>query len=225
MVKLTDNAIDLLKQRYFQEGETTWEDLCKRVSHNIASAEVTKELQEKYEKLFYDVMVNMDFIPSTPTLLNAGTKTQQLSSCFIIEIEDSIESIMNTLSECAKIFQKSGGAGFNISALRPTGSPLSCSGGYASGCISFMRLFNQLVEEVKHGNSRKGAIKIDLDVSHPDIFEFIHCKNDIAQLQNMNISVSITDDFMNAVLKDKKWDLKFGRKIYKTVKLKIYGMK
>jgi ribonucleoside-diphosphate reductase alpha chain len=220
MAKITDNALDLLRQRYFQEGENSWEDLCKRVSHNIASAEETKELQEKYQKEFYDAMVNMDFIPSTPTLLNAGTKTQQLSSCFILDIEDSIEGIMNTLSECAKIFQKSGGCGFNISPLRPAGSLLSNSGGFASGCVSFMRLFNQLVEEVKHGNSRKGAIKIDLDVSHPDIYDFIHCKDDLSQLQNMNISVSITDDFINAVLNDKKWDLKFNNKVYKTVKAK-----
>lgn len=109
MAKITDNALDLLKQRYFQKRETSWEDLCKRVSHNIASAEITEELQKKYEEEYHDAMVNMEFIPSTPCLLNSGTKTQQLSSCFILDIEDSIEGIMKTLSECAKVFQKSGG--------------------------------------------------------------------------------------------------------------------
>ncbi|MFA5559304.1 MAG: LAGLIDADG family homing endonuclease [Methanofastidiosum sp.] len=153
-------------------------------------------------------------------LLNAGTNVQQLSSCFIIDIDDSIESIMNTAAECAKIFQKSGGAGFNISNLRPKGSPLKNSGGQASGPVSFMKIFDAIVEEVKHGNSRKGALKIDLDCNHPDIFEFIHCKDDIDNLKNMNISVSITDEFINAVKNNEDWELKFEDKTFKKIKAK-----
>lgn len=220
MSKISENALDLLKKRYFLEGESTWEDLCKRVAKNIASAEQSDKSRSNFEWLYFSIMSDLDFIPSTPCLLNAGTPTQQLSSCFILDIEDSIEGIMSTLAECAKIFQKSGGCGFNISALRPKGSPLNSSGGQASGPVSFMRLFNQLVEEVKHGNARKGAIKIDLDVSHPDIFEFIHSKDDTTQLQNMNISVSITDAFMNAVKDDKTWELHHNGKRHKVVRAK-----
>lgn len=215
---ISKNAIKLLKEKnYFQKNETSWEDICKRVSKNIASAEESDEKAGFYEKLFFNMMKDMYFIPSTPCLLNAGTKVQQLSSCFILDIDDNIESIMQTLTECAKIFQKSGGAGFNISKLRPSGSPLSNSGGYASGPVSFMKLFNQLVEEVKHGNSRKGALKIDLDASHPDIFDFIHCKNSNSQLENMNISVSILDQFMHMVKNNGNWDLTFNNKLYDSV--------
>lgn len=219
MTKINDNALDLLKKRYFLTGESSWEQLCRRVAKNIASAE-REVYRMQTEEQYYNMMVNLDFLPSTPCLLNAGTNTQQLSSCFILDIEDSIEGIMSTLTECAKIFQLSGGCGFNISALRPKGAPLNSSGGQASGPVSFMRLFNQLVEEVKHGNARKGAIKIDLDVSHPDIFEFIHSKDDTTQLQNMNISVSITDDFMNAVKDDKTWELHHNGKRHKVVRAK-----
>lgn len=219
-MKISENALDLLQKRYFLPGEKTWEDLCRRVAANIASAEPQTYLQHEAEQNYFRIMYNLDFLPSTPCLLNAGTPTQQLSSCFILDIEDSIESIMTTLAECAKIFQKSGGCGFNISALRPKGSILNNSGGQASGPVSFMRLFNQLVEEVKHGNARKGAIKIDLDVSHPDIYEFIHCKDDTTQLQNMNISVSITDEFMNAVKQDANWSLHYGGKVHQVVKAK-----
>lgn len=220
MNKINDNALDLLKKRYFLKDENSWADLCRRVAKNIASGEEKDYIRKDAEQDYFTAMSNLDFLPSTPCLLNAGTPTQQLSSCFILDIEDSIEGIMSTLAECAKIFQKSGGCGFNISALRPKGSVLNNSGGQASGPISFMRLFNQLVEEVKHGNARKGAIKIDLDVSHPDIHEFIHCKDDTAQLQNMNISVSITDEFMNAVRHNDEWALHYNGKTHKVVKAK-----
>ncbi len=217
MTEVSDNVKDLLKRkRYYKKGESSWEDICKRVSKNIASIEE----DPKYEKIFFDMMANMIFVPSTPALLNAGTNVQQLSSCFILDIDDNIESIMGTLGECAKVFQKSGGAGFNISKLRPKGSPLKNSGGQASGPVSFMKIFDAVVEEVKHGNSRKGALKIDLDVSHPDIFDFIHCKDDVGQLKNMNISVSISNDFMKAVENNESWELSFGGKTHKKIEAK-----
>lgn len=216
MTEISDNVKDLLeRKRYYKKGESSWEDICKRVSKNIASID-----EPKYEEIFFHMMANMIFLPSTPCLLNAGTNVQQLSSCFILDIDDNIESIMETLGECAKVFQKSGGAGFNISKLRPKGSPLKNSGGQASGPVSFMKIFNAVVEEVKHGNSRKGALKIDLDVSHPDIFDFIHCKDDVEQLKNMNISVSIPNAFMKAVEENKDWELNYGDKVYKKVKAK-----
>ncbi len=217
-MQISDNVYRMLREKnYFYENEKTWEDICFRVSENIASIE---DDNEKYADIFFNMMSERAFIPSTPCLLNAGTNVQQLSSCFIIDIDDTIESIMETAGECAKIFQKSGGAGFNISKLRPRGSELKNSGGKASGPVSFMKIFDSVVEEVKHGNSRKGALKVDLNCDHPDIFEFIHCKDNIDQLTNMNISVSVTDEFMDAVVGNKKWDLVFNDKVHKTVKAK-----
>ena len=219
MTNISKDAQNLLQQkRYFQDNEKTWDNICLRVSKNIASAEKDIALQQKYQKIFYNMMSNMIFIPSTPTLLNAGTKVQQLSSCFIVSIDDNIESIMNTVAECSKIFQKSGGAGFNISKLRPKGSPLKNSGGQAGGVVSFMRIFDRVVEEIKHGNSRKGALKIDLDDNHPDIFEFIQSKDNTNELNNMNISVSISDKFMESVINDSDWELVFEGKVYKKIK-------
>lgn len=217
-MQISDNVRRMLKEKnYFQGNEKTWDDICSRVSENMSSIEDDKE---RYADIFFNMMSKRIFIPSTPCLLNAGTDVQQLSSCFIVDIDDTIESIMGTAGECAKIFQKSGGAGFNISKLRPRGSTLKSSGGKASGPVSFMKIFDAVVEEVKHGNSRKGALKIDLDCDHPDIFEFIHCKDSTDQLTNMNISVSVTDEFMDAVINNKKWELVFDNKVHKSVNAK-----
>lgn len=202
--------MDLLRKRYFHENESTWEDLCLRVSTAIADAEETEELKQKWQKIFYDMMVDMEFIPSSPCLLNAEVNNPgQLSSCFIIKISDSIESIYQVKAQMAKIYQKNGGVGFNISSLRPKNSVVETSKGYSCGPVGFMEEFNLTTDIVTRNNNRRGALKIDLAVWHPDIYEFIHAKDDTSKLQYMNISVSITDKFMNAVLNDEKWDLKF----------------
>jgi len=218
MREISDNAQKLLKKRYFLENENSWSDLCKRVSKNLASAETTDEDKEKWENIFYEKMMDLEIISSSPTLFNAGTISQQLSSCFIVSIEDNIESIFNTVAECAKIFQRCGGAGFNISKLRPKGFECKSSGSTASGVVSFMYIFNEVVNRIKQGNKRNGALKIDLDVDHPEIFDFIHCKDDITQLENMNISVNISNDFIKAVEENSNWDLKFNGVIKKTIK-------
>lgn len=204
---ITENALDLLQKRYFKENEYTWEDLCRRVSSSVANAEANKD---KWHKIFYNMMINLEFIPSTPCLINANEdNTGQLSSCFIIELRDSIESIYQAKGECAKIFQKNGGVGFNISVLRPEGTEVETSKGYSCGTIGFMEEFNLTADVVTRNNIRKGAIKIDLNDWHPDILKFIHCKNDTSLLTHMNISVSLSDKFMSAVKNDKEWNLVF----------------
>jgi len=204
---ITENALDLLQKRYFKKDEYTWEDLSKRVSSSIANAEKEKD---KWQKIFYDMMINLEFIPSTPCLINANEEnTGQLSSCFIINLRDNIESIYQAKGECAKIFQKNGGVGFNISVLRPKGTEVETSKGYSCGTVGFMEEFNLTADVVTRNNIRKGAIKIDLNDWHPDILEFIQCKNDTSKFNCMNISVSLSDRFMNAVKNNKNWDLVF----------------
>jgi ribonucleoside-diphosphate reductase alpha chain len=212
MATITENALDLLRKRYFnkQYGEKSWVDLCERVSRAIADAEETDELKQKYKGVFFDIMMDLLFLPSTPALINADVKNPgQLSSCFIIEVKDNIESIYQAKAECAKIFQKNGGVGFNISALRPAKADVETSKGYAGGPCDFMEEFDLTADIVTRNNIRKGAIKIDLACWHPSIQQFIHIKDDTSKLQHMNISVSITDDFMNAVVNGEDWDLKF----------------
>ncbi len=165
------------------------------------------------------MMVSMKFIPSTPCLINAGVGNNQLSSCFIINIEDNIESIYQAKSECAKIFQKNGGVGFNISSLRPKGTIVETSNGYSCGVCGFMEEFNLTADVVTRNNIRKGAIKIDLNDWHPDILEFIDCKNNTNKFPHMNISVSLSDKFMNAIKNNEDWNLVFpdyswNKKIY-----------
>lgn len=211
-MQLNENAIDLLKKRYFSKelNETTWEQLSKRIALSIADAEETETQKKYWQDKFYDLIYNLKFIPSTPCLINANKENPgQLSSCFIIELRDSIESIYSANSQCAKIFQKNGGVGFDISVLRPRNSVVETSKGYTIGPVGFMEIFDLTAKKVTENNIRKGAIKIDLGVFHPDIYEFIHCKDDITKLNNMNISVGINDAFMRAVENDEMWQLRF----------------
>lgn len=223
MKKINDSTLDLLEKRYFQtiEGkkEKTWEDISDRVSRSIAMAE-EKDKRQKWRNVFHSMISNMEFIPSTPCLINAREdKSGQLSSCFILSLKDNIESIYQTKSDCAKIFQKNGGAGFNISVLRPEGATVETSKGFSCGVTGFMEEFDLTADVVTRNNIRKGAIKIDLEVWHPEIFKYIHIKDDTSKLQRMNISVAVDDNFMNAVKNNQEWDLKFpdyswNKKIY-----------
>jgi ribonucleoside-diphosphate reductase alpha chain len=209
VTQLSDNAMDLLKKRYFRPNENTWEDLCNRVCEGIVQAE-DKENQAKWLEVFYNMMSNMEFIVGTPCLINGDKSNKgQLSSCFIIEIKDNIESIYQAKGECAKIFQKNGGVGFNISTLRPEGTNVETSNGYSCGTIGFMEEFDLTADVVTRNNIRKGAIKIDLNDWHPDILKFIKCKQDTSKLTHMNISVSLSDNFMNAVKNNDDWNLIF----------------
>ena len=191
--KLTENAIDLLRKRYFHldQKEICWRELVVRVAEAVSTAEESWDLQMLYNETFYDMIYNLKFIPSTPCLMNANkNEPGQLSSCFILDVRDNIESIYHTKSESAKIFQKNGGSGFNISALRPKNSTVETSKGYSCGPVGFMEEYDLTADVVTRNNPRKGAMKIDCNDWHPDIFEFIHCKEDTVKFQRMNISVS-----------------------------------
>ena len=223
MTKMNDNVEKLLEKRYYLRDnddkfiEHSWSDISKRIATSIAQAENEKDIPY-YIKQFYNKIKDMEFIPSSPCIFNAGTPSQSLSSCFVVDIEDNIEGIFSTVAECAKIFQMSGGAGFSMRKIRPKGSLCKSSGSNASGVCSFMHVFNEVVNRVKQGNKRNGALKIDLPCDHPEIFDFIHSKDDTEDLKNMNISVSITDEFVEAVENNEDWNLKFNGLVYQTIK-------
>jgi ribonucleoside-diphosphate reductase alpha chain len=212
MTNLSQDAIKLLKDKqYFKETENDWNDLSWRIAQAIGGAEETPQKQEEVTNQVYEAMSDLEFIFSTPVLLNADKDNPgQLSSCFITETKDSIDEICKTDAEFAKIFQKNGGAGTDLSVLRPAKSNVNSSRGYAGGVLTFMEKFDATADQMtKFNPSRKGALKCNLQVWHPQIFEFIHCKDDLSKLNRMNISVSLSDKFMQAVEEDKNWDLKF----------------
>jgi len=212
----TEQALKVLEERYLQKNEKgevveTPEDMCWRVSWEIASAEAlwgqTKREVVAHAKEYYKLLVSREFLPNSPTLMNAGTGNMlQFSACFVLPVEDSIEGIFDALKYQALIHKSGGGTGFSFSRLRPKGSMVRSSSGTASGPVSFMRIFDAATNEVKQGGKRRGANMGILRVDHPDIEEFIHCK-DTGDITNFNISVAITNDFIEAYKNDENYDL------------------
>ena len=180
----------ILKERYYQPGENSWEDIAWRVANFIGNNDTERER-------FYEIISNKEFIPNSPCLFNAGTNNPQMSACFTIPVHDSIESIFNAVKNAAIIHATGGGTGFNFSEIRSNGSIVNGTGHYASGPVSFMSVFNSATDTIIQGGKRRGANLGSLDVSHPDILEFINCKSKEGSLKNFNISVNITDEFMN----------------------------
>jgi len=181
----------LLKERYCVDGEKDWNDICHRVSEYIGDDQTQR-------KSFFDLMSNKDFICNSPTLMNSGTANPMLSACFFLDVEDSIDSIFDANKNAAKIFQRGGGVGFNFSKIRPAGSKVGKRNGVASGVVSFMNVFDTMTEVVKQGGSRRGAMMGCLDIAHPEIKDFITCKQKEGSLSNFNISVKLTDKFMES---------------------------
>lgn len=202
---------EVLAARYFREGESSWEDVCRRVADYVGNTDDEREI-------YYDMMVNKDFVPNSPTLMNAGTNTPLLSACFAFGMEDDLESILRVFHNAMMVMKHGGGIGIDYSNLRPKDDPIESTGGTSSGVVAFMEMFNQGVETIKAGGRRRGASIGSLDISHPDIEDFISSKLDEGKLTNMNISVRITDDFMRAVENDTDWNLVFNGKVYKTIK-------
>jgi ribonucleoside-diphosphate reductase alpha chain len=213
---LSKNALTVLEKRYLRKDEQgvvaeTPEDLFTRVSRTLADidrqygasdAEVGATREE-----FYALLTSLDFLPNSPTLANAGTRTGQLSACFVLPVADDLGGIFGTIREAALIHQTGGGTGFAFSRLRPKGDLVGSTKGVSSGPVSFMDVFNAATESIKQGGMRRGANMGILRVDHPDILEFVRHKEDISKLTNFNISVAATDAFMQAVMRGEKYDL------------------
>jgi len=214
-LKLSVNAIEVLKRRYLLRDETrriveTPSELFRRVAHHVAQAEANygpPSVVDEAEQQFYEMMRNLEFLPNSPTLMNAGTRLGQLSACFVIPIEDSIEGIFRALGEMARIHQTGGGTGFAFSRLRPRGDVVASTQGHASGPISFLSIFDKATEIIVQGGKRRGANMGILRCDHPDIVEFIEAKSRAGVLANFNLSVGVTDRFMRAVVNGRTFAL------------------
>ena len=214
-LNLSANALRVLERRYLPKdadgkAAETPAEMFRRVARHVASAELVFDSSAdtaQWEEQFYDFMTRLEFLPNSPTLMNAGRELGQLSACFVLPVEDSMESIFDAVKHTALIHKSGGGTGFSFSHLRPERDRVGSTGGVASGPLSFMQVFDKTTDVIKQGGMRRGANMAILNVSHPDIQRFIAVKKESGVLTNFNLSVGITDDFMRAVQEESQFEL------------------
>jgi ribonucleoside-diphosphate reductase alpha chain len=219
-INFNEQAITVLNSRYLIKDRNgvvieTPEGMLHRVSKHIASAE--NKDKDKWDNIYYSLMENLYFLPNSPTLMNAGRANGQLSACFLINIEDDLAAILEAVKRAAVIHKTGGGTGLVFSHIRPNNSIVGTTTGVASGPVSFMKIFNTCTEVIKQGGVRRGANLGALNVSHPDILEFIDCKQQKGQFENFNMSVVIDDKFMNALKNNSDYTLNFKGEQYRTL--------
>ena len=210
---LTENSLKVLRARYLLKDEAgrvteSPEGLFRRVASAVASAESLYDEDASYwQERFYELLSTLRFLPNSPALMNAGKDIGQLAACFVLPVEDSMQSIFDTLKNAALILQSGGGTGFSFSNLRPRTDVVRSTGGIASGPVSFMKIYNTATEVIKQGGARRGANMGILRIDHPDIVDFIRIKRNERELTNFNISVTVSDVFMEAVKNDGEYEL------------------
>jgi ribonucleoside-diphosphate reductase alpha chain len=215
-LKLSVNAVQVLKKRYLlrnQQGQVVEspDGLFRRVARAVAAAERTAAERSRREEEFYRLMTDLDFLPNSPTLMNAGTGVGQLSACFVLPVEDSIPGIFQAVTSMAIVHKSGGGTGFSFSRLRPRGDVVAPTGGLASGPLSFMSIFDVTTSVIRQGGRRRGANMAILRCDHPDILDFIGAKERDGRFSNFNFSVGITDAFMEALERDGSYELRNPR--------------
>ena len=212
-MRLSSNALKVLHARYLLKDENgkvveTPEEMFRRIARTVAGAEkLHGGKAARWEERFHSLLVSLRFLPNSPTLMNAGKPAGQLAACFVLPVEDSMQSIFDTLKNAALILQSGGGTGFSFSRLRPKADLVRSTGGIASGPVSFMKIYNTATDIIKQGGTRRGANMGILRIDHPDILEFIRVKRDLQELANFNISVAVSDAFMEALLGDRDYQL------------------